>query len=68
MAILDAAKPLLEMLHSNGAIPSSDDTLQLPMHLQNAPAALKSFVKEKATLSSSQTIAVVKSLYPQVDI
>ncbi|KAF0915411.1 hypothetical protein E2562_036106 [Oryza meyeriana var. granulata] len=30
--------------------------------------ALKSFVREKAILSSSQTIVVVKSLYPQVDV
>ncbi|KAF0929429.1 hypothetical protein E2562_021536 [Oryza meyeriana var. granulata] len=30
--------------------------------------ALKSFVKEKAILSSSQTLAVMKSLCPQVEI
>ncbi|KAF0891978.1 hypothetical protein E2562_011354 [Oryza meyeriana var. granulata] len=27
-----------------------------------------SFMKEKATLSSSQTVAIVKSLYPRVHI
>ncbi|KAF0895103.1 hypothetical protein E2562_006810 [Oryza meyeriana var. granulata] len=51
--ILNIAKPLLEMLHPDGAGLSSSDSLQLLMQLQTAPAALKSFVKEKATLSLS---------------
>ncbi|KAF0904053.1 hypothetical protein E2562_031568 [Oryza meyeriana var. granulata] len=48
--------------------PSSSDALQLLPQLKAALVALKSFVKEKAILSLTQALAIVKLLYPQVDI
>ncbi|KAF0927581.1 hypothetical protein E2562_034374 [Oryza meyeriana var. granulata] len=56
------------MLRSEGAGPSLSDHDQLLPQPQAALDALKTFVKEKAILSLSQTIAIVKSLYRRVKV
>uniref|UniRef100_A0A0D9X730 Uncharacterized protein n=1 Tax=Leersia perrieri TaxID=77586 RepID=A0A0D9X730_9ORYZ len=63
-----AAEPILDNLHVATAgtnISSFQTVIEL---LQSAPSRLMNIILESASVACSQTLAVIKSLYPKVDL
>uniref|UniRef100_A0A0D9WI13 Uncharacterized protein n=1 Tax=Leersia perrieri TaxID=77586 RepID=A0A0D9WI13_9ORYZ len=64
----NAAEPILDNLHSptvGSNISSFQTVIEL---LQSAPSKLKSIILESASVACGQALAVIKSLYPKVNL
>uniref|UniRef100_A0A0D9WDW9 Uncharacterized protein n=1 Tax=Leersia perrieri TaxID=77586 RepID=A0A0D9WDW9_9ORYZ len=66
--LCQAAEPILDNLHTATAESNTSSLQSVIEHLQSAPARLKKIILESASVACGQTLAVIKSLYPMLDL
>uniref|UniRef100_A0A0D9XY13 Uncharacterized protein n=1 Tax=Leersia perrieri TaxID=77586 RepID=A0A0D9XY13_9ORYZ len=63
-----AAEPILDNLHAATAGTNTSSFETVVELLQSAPSRLKKIILESASVACGQTLAVIKSLYPKLDL
>uniref|UniRef100_A0A0D9XZ18 Uncharacterized protein n=1 Tax=Leersia perrieri TaxID=77586 RepID=A0A0D9XZ18_9ORYZ len=66
--LCQAAEPILDILHAATAESNTSSLQSVIEHLQAAPRRLKKIILESASVACGQTLAVIKSLYPKLDL
>uniref|UniRef100_A0A0D9W328 Uncharacterized protein n=1 Tax=Leersia perrieri TaxID=77586 RepID=A0A0D9W328_9ORYZ len=66
--LCQAAEPILDILHAATAESNTSSLQSVIEHLQSAPTRLKKIILESASVACGQTLAVIKSLYPKLDL
>uniref|UniRef100_A0A0D9WQT5 Uncharacterized protein n=1 Tax=Leersia perrieri TaxID=77586 RepID=A0A0D9WQT5_9ORYZ len=66
--LCQAAEPILNNIHAATAESNTSSLQSVIEHLQSAPTRLKKIILESASVACGQTLAVIKSLYPKLDL
>uniref|UniRef100_A0A0D9XY17 Uncharacterized protein n=1 Tax=Leersia perrieri TaxID=77586 RepID=A0A0D9XY17_9ORYZ len=66
--LCQAAEPILDNLHAATAESNTSSLQSVIEHLQSALARLKKIILESVSVACGQTLAVIKSLYPKLDL
>uniref|UniRef100_A0A0D9VVQ0 Uncharacterized protein n=1 Tax=Leersia perrieri TaxID=77586 RepID=A0A0D9VVQ0_9ORYZ len=66
--LCQAAEPILDILHAATTESNTSSLQSMIEHLQSAPARLKKIIVESVSVACGQTLSVIKSLYPKLDL